>query len=90
MQAQQLLDEQRAELKTHWQCKLDRAVADALSAADSAHNGRLHARESDLQSSLQARHEDAITKVKSLCVAMLSCVIMLLASVMTLIHGSGW
>jgi hypothetical protein len=67
MQAQQLLDEQRAELMSHWQCKLDRAVADALAAADSAHKDSLSAREIDLQSSLQEHHEAATSELQSLC-----------------------
>lgn len=69
LQAQQLLAQQRAELMDHWQCKLDRAVADALAAADSAHQDSLHARESDIQTSLKERHEASVAELKQLCAA---------------------
>jgi hypothetical protein len=52
---------------SHWQCKLDRAVADALAAADTDHKVALNARESDWQTASQQQHEAAIADLKSLC-----------------------
>jgi hypothetical protein len=52
---------------SHWQCKLDRAVADALAAAATDHKVALNARESDWQTASHQQHEAAIAELKSLC-----------------------
>ena len=76
LQAQDLLDQQRAELMEHWQCKLDRAVSDALAAADRAHQDGLEARERDVQTCLQEQHEASVVQLKELCAPVPPCVLL--------------